>query len=255
MAEQARPYGRTGTTNAPSAARAANTGVSRSTLRRIRRTGVSNYTTAMQTIWVGCDSCSQKTSHLVLFEVDDGGPSDDGEVYIDPENGYCVLQCEGCKSYSFLHKHSYLVSEDGWETTETTDFIQYPRRIVGRQPIQHSNLLPPQVQRIYFETRNALCNDMNVLSGIGIRALVEVVCKERNAPGKDLQQRIDGLVEKGDLNAAGATILHSIRTMGNDAAHEVKAHSNDDLSNAFDVVEHLLMGIYILPAKASNLPK
>lgn len=85
--------------------------------------------------------------------------------------------------------------------------------------------------------------------------MVEVVRKERKAPGRDLQQRIDGLVGKGDLTAADASILHSLRTMGNDAAHEVKAHSSDDLTTAFDVVEHLLMGIYILPAKASNLPK
>jgi hypothetical protein len=85
--------------------------------------------------------------------------------------------------------------------------------------------------------------------------LVEVVCKERKAPGKDLQKRIDGLVENGDLTAAGAAILHSIRTMGNEAAHEVKAHASEDLSTAFDVVEHLLMGIYILPAKASKLPR
>ncbi|MGB3868838.1 MAG: DUF4145 domain-containing protein [Flavobacteriales bacterium] len=208
-----------------------------------------------RTTWIGCASCNQKTSHLILFEVDDGGASDDGMWDIDAENRYSVVQCEGCKTYSFLHKHFYVGSEDGREAIDVTDTVQYPRRIDGRQPIPHRGFLPIQLQRIYIETRNALCNDMNVLAGIGIRALVEVVCKERDAPGRNLQKKIDGLVQVEDLTPAGATILHNLRTMGNSAAHEVKAHTSKDLATAFEVVEHLLTGIYILPAKASNLPK
>lgn len=107
----------------------------------------------------------------MLFEVNDGGTSDDGMFDIDPENSYGVVQCEGCKTHSFVHKHFFVGSEDGWEPMDFTETVQYPRRIDGRQPIQNSGLLPVQVQRIYFETRNALCNDMNVLAGIGIRAL------------------------------------------------------------------------------------
>lgn len=51
----------------------------------------------------------------------------------------------------------------------------------------------------------------------------------------------------------GAKILHSLRIMGNQAAHKVKPHSEEDLRTAFDVVEHLLQGVYVLPAKASRL--
>jgi hypothetical protein len=51
-----------------------------------------------------------------------------------------------------------------------------------------------------------------------------------------------------------AEILHDLRFMGNKAAHEVKAHSTQELNLAFDVVEHLLKTVYILPEQAKRLP-
>ncbi len=59
----------------------------------------------------------------------------------------------------------------------------------------------------------------------------------------------------GVLTTDGPSNLHCLRIMGNQAAHEVKPHSEADLSIAFDVVEHLLEGVYILPKKATKLPK
>jgi hypothetical protein len=43
--------------------------------------------------------------------------------------------------------------------------------------------------------------------------------------------------------------------MGNEAAHEVTAHSEADLMTALDVIEYLLKGAYILPRLAAKLPK
>jgi hypothetical protein len=59
----------------------------------------------------------------------------------------------------------------------------------------------------------------------------------------------------GVLTNDGATILHSLRNMGNDAAHEVKPHREEELKVAFDVVENLLESVYLLPLKAKKLPK
>ena len=82
---------------------------------------------------------------------------------------------------------------------------------------------------------------------MGIRALVETICKDKQAKGKDLFNKINDLVTIGVLTSDGATILHKIRTLGNDAAHEVKPHKFEQLSLAMDVCEHLLQGVYILP--------
>lgn len=202
--------------------------------------------------WLDCVSCSRNTKHSTLHYEDNSIFEEDYER--EATESWSIVRCEGCGSTSFLAT----VERDGYEDGEEVTFIDkvlYPRRVFGRPPLKDTRYVPVEIQRMYYQTREALCNDMNVLAGIGIRALVEVVCKQRNAPGGNLQQRIDGLVQTGDLTSAGAAILHSLRTMGNDAAHEVKAHSSEDLATAFEVVEHLLTGIYILPAKAANLPK
>jgi len=111
------------------------------------------------------------------------------------------------------------------------------------------------ISRIYSETHSALCNKLPILAGIGIRALVETVCKEKVAVGSNLEQKTDDLVGKGVLTQIGAETLHSMRIVGNEAAHEVKPHSEETLGLAMDVVEHMLNDVYILPARTSNLPK
>jgi hypothetical protein len=55
-------------------------------------------------------------------------------------------------------------------------------------------------------------------------------------------------------SADGTTDVED-RIMGNVAAHEVKPHKENELNTAFDVVEHLLVGVYLLPAKAAILPE
>ena len=91
-----------------------------------------------------------------------------------------------------------------------------------------------------------------VLTGIGLRAIIETVCKDQAATGKSLYDQINSLVEQSVLTKDGAEILHKLRVLGNNAAHEVKPHSNVQLGLAFDVVEHLLQGVYILPYHAKR---
>jgi len=96
---------------------------------------------------------------------------------------------------------------------------------------------------------------LSILSGIGIRAIVEAVCKEKKTTGKNLQERIDDLVKKQLLTPASAEILHNLRVLGNKASHEVKPHNAEQLAVAMDVIDHLLMDAYILPLKVEKVFK
>jgi hypothetical protein len=57
--------------------------------------------------------------------------------------------------------------------------------------------------------------------------------------GRVQAAQIGGLVTLNLITQTEAEILHDLRFMANKAAHEVKAHSTQELNLAFDVVEHL----------------
>lgn len=204
-----------------------------------------------------CGNCLVETRHKVLQSIDVSGEALDWEYYYNEL--YQIVQCQGCDAISFRKQHTdsedyeYDKEKEEGYSVETVEI--YPSRVAGRHKLRQAHFLPFEVSRIYNETHAALCNKQPILAGIGIRALVETVCKEKQATGANLESKIDSLVTMGVLTQAGAETLHSMRILGNVAAHEVTPHSEDTLSLAMDVVEHLLNDVYILPAVTKNLPK
>ena len=205
-----------------------------------------------------CIKCAGKTTHKVMASIDVRGDED------DEDEGhsfswiveYQIVQCLGCKTISFRKASSNSedyeqISEDEWETRVLQEL--YPSRIEGRKGMgSEIHYLPSDVMRIYKETLLALTNQSAVLAGLGLRALLETVCKEKNAIGDNLLKKIDSLVASNILTPMSASILHKIRALGNAAAHEVKPHSEKQLGLAMDIIEHLLKDVYILPKQADS---
>nr|WP_272891834.1 DUF4145 domain-containing protein [Stutzerimonas stutzeri] len=71
-----------------------------------------------------------------------------------------------------------------------------------------SYLLPSNVQEIYQETIFAIEHEQNILAGIGVRALIETICKDLNAEGKDLYHKINSLQEKSIVTKERVETLH-----------------------------------------------
>jgi hypothetical protein len=204
---------------------------------------------------VTCKRCVHKTRHKVLQDVETKFETAFGEyTSIDK---YQIVQCQGCEEVSFrkLHSDSENFIEHEGETFHPETEELYPPRVAGRHELRQAYFLPMKVSQIYNETNAALCNKQPILSGIGIRALVESVCRDNNAKGRDLEHKIDSLVTDGVLTQSAAEILHSTRILGNKSAHEVEPHSEQTLLLAMDIVENLLTNVYILPKAAKALPR
>ena len=208
-------------------------------------------------LFIPCVDCNGHTNHIVLVSADLSGTEELARGYeVHWSSNHQIVQCLGCDAISFRKADQN--SEDGdvqigpdeWEQNVYEEL--YPNRSQGRVQIKDVQLLPNDIERIYGETMKALNGSQPVLAGIGIRALIETVTKERNANGRDLMEKINDLVTQGVLTKDGANILHKLRILGNQAAHEVKPHSADQLGLAMDVVEHLLQGVYILPYHAKR---
>jgi hypothetical protein len=206
---------------------------------------------------VPCALCLRETRHIVVQSVDVEGEALDWDFHFNDQ--YQIIQCQGCESVSFRKCYSDTESSVWIEERNEEIFIDkieiYPTRVAGRHKLRQAHFLPFNVKQIYEETHSSLCNRQPILAGIGIRALIEAVCKQKGAKGRNLEYKIDSLVTLGVLTETGARILHKLRDLGNTAVHEVKPHSEETLGIAMDVVEHLLNDVYILPAVAESLPK
>jgi hypothetical protein len=206
-----------------------------------------------------CYTCDRETVHRVVRAAEYQGQWEDENMDVTSWDVYQVVECRGCESLGFRKTHQnteeYDNDPDTGEQILDTHQELFPNRLAGRKEIDHDWTLPRELLGIYRETLSAMRGAMPVLAGIGIRAIVETVCKDRKAVGANLEKRIDALVTQGVLTKEGAEVLHGLRILGNEAAHEVKPHSMLTLGTAMDVIDHLLMGVYVIPARASKLPK
>ncbi|WP_324007907.1 DUF4145 domain-containing protein [Aeromonas dhakensis] len=203
---------------------------------------------------VACINCTGKTKHDVVCSVDKSEYAE--EVGIAWDESHQIIRCKGCGILSFRRESS---NSDDYEPIGDNQFGRtiyedlYPSRLEKRKGLgSEAVYLPADLRRVYAETNKALDNASPVLAGIGLRAIVETVCKEKAAEGKDLNQKINSLLEKRILTPNGAAILHKVRSLGNKAAHEVKPHTPQQLSLAMEVVEHMIRDVYILPKIVEN---
>lgn len=205
---------------------------------------------------IPCQICNRETRHKILAETSLRWEYADGLV--DVWTTHQILQCQGCLNISYGELSS--CSEDLDYDNEGKPFLPqkskyFPNRMVGRAKLDELYSLPHGVAKIYEEAHDALCSDLPIMAGFGLRAIVEAVCNDKEVKGGNLENKIDGLHSMGLITEEGAKILHSLRFMGNDSAHKMKIHTAPQMTAAFDVVEYLLMGVYILPQKAEILPK
>lgn len=197
-----------------------------------------------------CGQCRRRTNHGVLHEAAEGSERDDDYQWCST---HYFAQCAGCNAYCYA---IVTETEDSWDPhtgeMEATWRV-FPKPVDGRSLMENSDLLPFRVSAIYREVIEAINAKLTLLSAIGLRALIEAICKERNVTGSNLQARIDGLATHGVLSANAADVLHGIRFLGNHAAHEIRKAPPGEILAALEIAESMLKSIYVVPHLARIL--
>lgn len=202
-----------------------------------------------------CTKCSGRTNHEVVTSVEQSGYV--AEVGIDWDAAYQIVRCKGCDTLSFRYETSNsedydCIGENQYERNICESL--YPPRNEKRNDLGvDAACLSMSLRGIYAETILALNNNSPVLAGIGIRALIDAVCKEKGVISWSLEKKIKELEELKIITPTGAATLDKVRLLGNKAAHESKAYSATQLSTAMTVVESMLREVYILPIQAEFL--
>jgi len=206
-----------------------------------------------KTKWILCHECGKKTEHMVLSEVS----NEDGDENVTALTDYYFTQCNGCKSVTLLKEFRfsefYSMNPHTEEYELDVKTTLYPSRLQGRKEMTDLFIIPHGIGMIYSETLHSIINDQNILAGIGIRAIVEGVCKDKSSTGRNLEEKIDDLANKGFITHDSASILHNLRFMGNRSAHEIKSHGSKELNIAFDIINNLLQNVYVMPKKAREI--
>ena len=232
------------------------------------------------TVRVHCIKCQGETKHLVIQDVEASGSEcigtwEDGNLelhhdFIDWDDSYQIVQCQGCETISFRHLHWF--SEDGnpeFREEGTTERL-YPQRSKRTMATAEFLNVPMELRRIYRETIDAFNYELLTLCAGGLRTLVEGICAHHGVKDGQVEKKIkDGIVklerktnlegkiaglhEKGILTKPQSDQLHEHRYLGNEALHELLQPSPTELSLAIDIIEHTLKSLYEMPKKRKRL--
>jgi len=206
-----------------------------------------------------CIACQRVTHHDVLTSAEIANTlhiSDDYEI--DQSDLYQTLRCRGCESVT-LRKESWSSDEvdidDMGRQYWPTKTEYFPSRESAQMYMADAYLLPQEIYSIYIETKKALIANMPLLAAVGLRAIIEGVCRFYGVDNKGtLAAMVSALAADGHVTNADAKVLHDIRDIGNLAAHEARAHTLDEIKIALRAVEHLLNGAFVMPHYTKTLP-
>ncbi|MBV9999368.1 MAG: DUF4145 domain-containing protein [Verrucomicrobia bacterium] len=199
-------------------------------------------------ILVRCKSCRRDTRHLLVA---------DAEQICDDERGgrrrvvYQLIRCKGCETLSCREVRT-TVDQTG-ANGAPDEVTLYPPRAAGHEWLEHIRHLPGPVERVYREILGAMNAGLPLLATIGLRTLIEAVCYDARAKGKNLESLIDSLADLGVLSKAQATTLYSPRLVGNPTTHQITAPESTELTAALRIAEAILETLYVIPRLKQDL--
>ena len=165
-----------------------------------------------------------------------------------------IWSCAGCDEETF--EWQYLTENLPGEWSED-DREYYPERSnkpsrrTKRDP-KHFRTVSLKLRTLYVEIIGCFNNSSMLLCTIGLRSLLEGICKDKGLTEGNLEHKIDNLIKfLPSVNVIEA--LHSFRFAGNAAVHDLDPLSCEKADEAIAIVEDLLNFLYDTDYKASQV--
>jgi hypothetical protein len=205
-----------------------------------------------------CNRCQGDTHHELkaihpkeYYEVQ-GEPPNESLVYWEKyEYGFWV--CLGCDTALLEEAFTFEGMYDPNNKKQIWESALHPKRAVGDLPKKRFRRLSSKLSVLYDEVIECFNGGLTISCAMGLRALMEGICADKDIAGRNLDDKIEGL--RAYLPSNIVDNLHGFRFMGNTAAHELQAPKKHELQLAIEVMEDLLNFLYELEYKARGLPK
>jgi hypothetical protein len=112
--------------------------------------------------------------------------------------------------------------------------------------------IPAAIAADLDEAKTCFVNDCFRACAVMARRCLEAACVEKGATGKTLVQKVDDLRSKGVITADLAEWAHTLRHIGNDAAHDLTATvDKDDATDLLELAKQFLQVVFVAPAIAA----
>lgn len=113
--------------------------------------------------------------------------------------------------------------------------------------------IPPKIFQAYEAAVRTRGID-NAICLLSLRRALEMVCKDKNAEGKNLESKIDDLIEKKVLPEMMRDACWIVRQCGNEAAHADDVEfSKREADEAIEYVGSIITYLYSTPVKVADL--
>ncbi|MFE0453072.1 DUF4145 domain-containing protein [Streptomyces sp. NPDC058914] len=122
----------------------------------------------------------------------------------------------------------------------------------AQEPRPLSQDAPDKVRDLFLEAGRAEAVGAFQLAGVGYRSVVEEICKERGAAGKNLHAMIGDLAR---LNVPQSVIdgFHEAQMLGNDSVHDGLEYSPDEVADVAGLIEEAVLVLYFQPAERQRM--
>jgi len=207
-----------------------------------------------------CNNCKNDTNHKIEWAMNIFREIGEGKRNKFRDDLYQVYRCLGCDSITFL--------KSGLPSSNYRDFDEKGNSLVKREnkfiPENYDQLLtfrydapdvPVNIRKVYRKTIKMYNEDNLTLCGVGIRTIIEEVCKVEGITDDRLNIKIEKLFDKGKITEELRQGLHQCRLLGNVSAHQLKSLNNKEILIAIQLVEILLELMYLLPKRIGKIKK
>lgn len=182
-----------------------------------------------------------------------GGPIFDkyGEiedVEIQEYFEWWLLSCPVCKKVSLIQKYSN-------ECEYNPNTKKYFQEIDFLYPECNVNYLGvPKEIKSAFEAALKVKNIDISICLLSLRRVLEAICKDQGAEGRNLDTMIKNMLDKGLLPNIMDDACWIIRQLGNDAAHagEIRVYQSD-VNQTIEFLKTIIHYLYTLPKQMEKL--
>lgn len=199
-----------------------------------------------------CPRCYQNTNHKSLFKEHICSRSYDDFQWSED---YEIIKCDGCDNIQYRTTYSdetmTAYNPDGDYEVDYSDYKYYPKNLKEHKILKNIYHIPDRIRIVYIETIEAMKNNCYLLSGVGLRAIIEAICIEQNIAGRNLELKINNLSKNKLITEKDSNRLHTIRFLGNDSVHEMDVPKEDKLNIALKIVENLIDNLYLIDIDAN----